>query len=144
MDDLFRRVSKYSMLEDDVRATTQQILVVGHTSRSDTERSSRPPDQPRLSGRRQGEQSRSELSPLTPLTVSYEKLLPMIQDLSDFKWLGPIRTDPTKRDHSKKCAYHKEHGHTMERCRSFHYLEERLVKAGHMKQYLRSEASVGV
>ena len=27
MDDLFRRTNKYSMLEDDVRAATQQILV---------------------------------------------------------------------------------------------------------------------
>ena len=29
MDDLFRCTNKYSMLEDDVRATTQQILVTG-------------------------------------------------------------------------------------------------------------------
>ena len=29
MDDLFRHASKYSMLEDDVRAATQQILVAG-------------------------------------------------------------------------------------------------------------------
>lgn len=29
MDDLFRRANKYSMLENDVRATTQQILVIG-------------------------------------------------------------------------------------------------------------------
>ncbi|RVW72176.1 hypothetical protein CK203_061825 [Vitis vinifera] len=27
MDDLFRRANKYSMLEDDVRAATQQVLV---------------------------------------------------------------------------------------------------------------------
>ena len=66
----------------------------------------------------------------------------MIQDLSDFRWPGPIRTDPAKRDHSKKCAYHKEHGHTTERCKSLHYLVERLIKAGHLKQYLRSEARV--
>ena len=52
MDDLFRRASKYSILEDDVRATTQQILVVGQTSRSDAERSSKLPDRPRPSGRR--------------------------------------------------------------------------------------------
>ncbi|RVX05883.1 hypothetical protein CK203_023912 [Vitis vinifera] len=102
MDDLFRRASKYSMLEDDVRVTTQQILVVGQTSRSDAERSSRPPDQPRPSGRRQREQNCPELSFLTPLTVSYEKLLPMIQDLSDFRWPEPIRMDPAKRDYSKK------------------------------------------
>ena len=50
MDDLFRRASKYSMLEDDVRATTQQILVAGQTSRSGVERSAKSPDWPRPSG----------------------------------------------------------------------------------------------
>ena len=85
MDDLFWCASKYSMLEDDVRATTQQILVAGQLARNNSERSSKPPNQPRPSGRGQGEQSHSELPPLTPLTVSYEKLLPMIRDLSDFR-----------------------------------------------------------
>ncbi|RVW89208.1 hypothetical protein CK203_032560 [Vitis vinifera] len=33
MDDLFRRANKYSMLEDDVRAATQQVLVAGRASR---------------------------------------------------------------------------------------------------------------
>ena len=136
MDDLFRHASKYSMLEDDVRAATQQVLVAGQTSRSDVERSSKLPDLPRPSGRRQEEQSRLELPLLTPLSISYEKLLLMIQDLFDFRWPRPIRIDPAKRDHSKKCAYHKE------RCRSLHYLVERLIKAGHLKQYLRSEARV--
>ena len=136
MDDLFRHASKYSMLEDDVRAATQQILVAGQTSRSDVERSSKLPDLPRPSGRRQEEQSHPKLPLLMPLSISYEKLLPMIQDLSDFRWPGLIRIDPAKRDHSKKCAYHKE------RCRSLHYLVERLIKAGHLKQYLRSEARV--
>ncbi|KAL6351309.1 hypothetical protein AAG906_035101 [Vitis piasezkii] len=58
-------------------------------------------------GRRQGEQSHPELPSLTPLTVSYEKLLLMIRELSDF---------------------------------SLHYLVERLIKAGHLKQYIRLEA----
>ena len=53
MDDLFRRASKYSMLEDDVRAATQQILVAGQASRSGAERSAKFPDWPRPSGRRQ-------------------------------------------------------------------------------------------
>ena len=142
MDDLFRHASKYSILEDDVLAATQQILVAGQTSRNDAERSSKLSNQPRSSSQRQEEQSRPELPPLTPLTVSYEKFLPMIQDLSDFRWPEPIRTDPAKRDHSKKCAYHKEHGHTIERCKSLHYLVERLIKVGHLKQYLRLEARV--
>ncbi|RVX00343.1 hypothetical protein CK203_024653 [Vitis vinifera] len=49
---------------------------------------------------------------LHPLPVSYEKLLPMIRELSDFRWPRPIKADPAKRDQSKKCAYHEKHGHT--------------------------------
>ncbi|RVW22159.1 hypothetical protein CK203_097140 [Vitis vinifera] len=41
--------------------------------------------------------SRPEMPPLTHLSISYEKLLPMIQDLSDFKWPRPIGTDPSTR-----------------------------------------------
>ncbi|XP_010660774.1 uncharacterized protein LOC104881656 [Vitis vinifera] len=78
MNDLFRCASKYSMLEDDVRAATQ--------------------------------------------------------------WPRPLGTDPSKRDHNKKCAFHKEYGHTTEECRCLHYLVERLIRAGHLKQYLRSDA----
>ena len=43
MDDLFRRANKYSMLEDDVRAATQQVLVAGRVSRSDPERNAKSP-----------------------------------------------------------------------------------------------------
>ena len=64
----------------------------------------------------------------------------MIQDMFDFRWPGPLRADPSKRDHSKKCVYHKEHGHTTETCRSLHYLVKKLTRAGHLKQYIRSDA----
>ncbi|XP_034692337.1 uncharacterized protein LOC117919297 [Vitis riparia] len=110
MDDLFRRANKYSMLEDDVRAATQQVLVAGQASKGTTEGSTKPPDRPRPSDRR---------------------------------WPRPLGSDPSRRDHSKKCAYHKEHGHTTETCRSLQYLVERLIKAGHLRQYLRSDARDG-
>ena len=64
----------------------------------------------------------------------------MIPELSDFRWPGPIKADPAKRDDIKTCAYHKEHGHTTDQCRSLHYLVERLIRVGHLKQYIRSEA----
>ncbi|RVW82261.1 hypothetical protein CK203_041721 [Vitis vinifera] len=89
--------------------------------------------------RRQDGPSRPDRPPITPLSVSYEKLLPMIQGLSDFRWPRPLETDPSMRDRSKKCAFHKDHGHTTETCRSLQYLVERLIKAGHLKQYLRSD-----
>ena len=75
MDDLLRHANKYSMLKDDVCAATQQILVTGQPARNDATRNSRPPNQ----------QSQSEPPPFTPLTVSYEKLLPMIRELFEFR-----------------------------------------------------------
>ena len=140
MDDLFRRANKYSMLEDDVRAATQQVLVAGQASRGGTERNAKPPNRPRPFDQRQEGSSRPDRPPLTPFSISYEKLLPMIQGLSDFRWPRPQGTDPSKRDHTKRCVFHKEHGHTTETCRCLHYLVEKLIKAGHLKQYLRSDA----
>ena len=42
MDDLFRRANKYSILEYDVRVTTQQILVIGQSAMNDVVRSPKP------------------------------------------------------------------------------------------------------
>nr|CAN80571.1 hypothetical protein VITISV_004508 [Vitis vinifera] len=139
MDDLFRHANKYSMLEDDVRAATQQVLVARRPSGGDAERNAKPSDRPKSSDRRQEGPSRPERPPLTPFSISYEKLLPMIQGLSDFKWPRPIGTDPSTRDRSRRCAFHKDHGHTTETCRAFQYLVERLIKVRHLKQYLRSD-----
>ncbi|RVX06104.1 Transposon Ty3-I Gag-Pol polyprotein [Vitis vinifera] len=112
MDDLFRRANKYSMLEDDVRAATQQVLVAGRASRDNADRHAKPPDRPKPVDRRQDGPSRPN------------------------RWPRPLETDPSIRDRSKKCAFHKDHGHTTETCRSLQYLVERLIKAGHLKQYL--------
>nr|CAN62496.1 hypothetical protein VITISV_027484 [Vitis vinifera] len=140
---IFKRANKYLMLEDDVRAATQQVLVAGQASRSGAERSAKLPDRPRPSDRRQEGPCRPKRPPLTPLSISYEKLL-AYEDVQgtclDFRWPKPLGTDPSKRDHNKRCVFHKEHGHTTEICRCLHYLVERLIKAGHLKQYLRLEA----
>ena len=55
MDDLFRRANKYSMLEDDVRATTQQVLVAGQAARNDTIRNFKSSSQQGPSNRGQVE-----------------------------------------------------------------------------------------
>ncbi|RVW27946.1 hypothetical protein CK203_094113 [Vitis vinifera] len=60
MDDLFKRANKYSMLEDDVWAATQQVMVVGQAARGGVERNTKPLDQPRPSDRRQEGPSRPE------------------------------------------------------------------------------------
>ena len=139
MDNLFIQANKYSMLEDDVRAATQQVLVTNQLAKNDSARSSKIVGQRRKTGKWQGGPEQLGQANLIPLNISYDKLLPIIQDLFDFRWPEPIRTNPTKRDWSKKCAYHKKHGHTTEQYKSLHYLVEKLVRAGHLKQYIQSK-----
>ncbi|RVX10760.1 hypothetical protein CK203_018298 [Vitis vinifera] len=66
MDDLFRRANKYSMLEDDVRAATQQVLVAGRASRDDADRHAKPPDRPKPVDRRKDGPSRPDRPPSHP------------------------------------------------------------------------------
>ncbi|XP_034708879.1 uncharacterized protein LOC117931916 [Vitis riparia] len=136
MDDLFRRVSKYSMLENDIHAATQQVLVVGQVAKSGATKSFKAPNHPGLSDMGQDEQRPPLIR--TPLTKSYEKLLPIIRDLPGFRWPVPIRSNPSERNSSKRCDYHKDHRHTTETCISLHYMVENLLKARHLKQYVRT------
>ena len=143
MDDLFRCANKYSMLEDDVCTTTQQILVTEQPARNDAARSFKPSSQQRPSNSDKVSNV-SQIHPhLHPLLCHKKKLLPMIRELFDFRWPKPLKEDPAKRYHSRKCAYHKEHGHTTEQCSSLHYLVEKLIRAEHLKQYIRLGAKGG-
>ena len=47
MDDLFKQADKYSMLKDNVRATSQQVLVINQLPKNDKLRSSKPSNQTR-------------------------------------------------------------------------------------------------
>ena len=138
MDNLFKWANKNSMLKDNVHVTRQHVLVTSRPTKNDHVRSTKPTNQLSQANKGQDSQQRPTQTGLNPINISYNKLFPMKRDLSDFRWLEPIKTDPAKRDRSRKCVYHKEHGHTTKQCRSLHYLVERLIRVMHLKQYIRS------
>ena len=78
--------------------------------------------------------------PIHPLNISYERLLPIIRDLLEFKWPTPIKTDPSQRNKSLQCDYHRDHGHETDRCRSLKFLVEKMIKAGNLRRYIREPA----
>ena len=100
MKELYRRADKYSMLENNIRAATQIVIIT-----------SQPVEGNKLFGKKPSEskeghsrdrkrscdrsQKKRELSQFTPLNVSYERLLPIICDFLEFKWPAPIQTDPS-------------------------------------------------
>ena len=42
-----------------------------------------------------------------------------------------------KKKKSLQCDYHRDHGHETDRCRSLKFLVEKLIKAGHLRRYVK-------
>ena len=76
------------------------------------------------------------------MNISYDKLLPLIRDHLDFKWPTPIQSDPAQRNQSLRCDYHKDHGHETNRCRSLKFMVEKLIRAGHLRRYIRETVRI--
>ncbi|XXG79913.1 hypothetical protein AAC387_Pa09g0880 [Persea americana] len=50
-----------------------------------------------------------------------------------------MRDDPSSRDQSKFCAYHKQNGHRTEECKALKAHLETLVKDGHLRDHVKKE-----
>ena len=48
-----------------------------------------------------------------------------------------MRADPDQRNRSLRCDYHRDHGHETNHCQSLKFLIEKLIRASHLKRYLR-------
>ena len=82
-DDLFKRVNKYPMLENDVQIASQQVLVTNRPTKNNEVKSSKFLNQSRQVSKRRASQQQQVR--LTPLRISYERLISIIRDLLDFR-----------------------------------------------------------
>ena len=141
MEELYRRADRYSTWEDNIRAATQIVMITSKPVGSSKPEGNKPPEpkggqgKNRKRSRDQSHKKRESLQ-FTPLNITYESLLPLIRDLPDFKWPAPIQTDPSQRNPSVRCNYHRDHEHKTNRCRSLKYMVERLIKVGHLKRHI--------
>ena len=47
----------------------------------------------------------------TPLTASMSQVLREVQQENFLRWPSQIKSDPAKRDNTKYCGFHRDHGH---------------------------------
>ena len=50
-----------------------------------------------------------------------------------------MRTDPTKRDNTRYCEFHKDHGHRTDDCIQLRKEIEYLIQQGYLRRYIASE-----
>ena len=138
MEELYRRADKFSTLEDNIWAASQTVMITTQSGKpvvkgSSEQKSSQNKGQKRPDGQ---SEKRKEPPQFTPLNTAYDRLLPLIQDLPDFKWPSPMRVGPDQCNRSLRCDYHRDHGHETNHCQSLKFLVERLIRAGHLRRYL--------
>ncbi|KAL2230582.1 UNVERIFIED_CONTAM: Retrovirus-related Pol polyprotein from transposon [Sesamum indicum] len=69
----------------------------------------------------------------TPLAMSREKALMMVENADVLKWPRHTRYTPTKKTSNKYCRFHRERGHSTEECYQLKDEIERLVRQGHFR-----------
>ena len=139
MEELYRRADKFSTPEDNIRVASQTVMITTQSGKlatkgSSEQKSSQNKGQKRLEGQ---SEKRKEPPQFTHLNIAYDWLLPLIQDLPDFKWPSSMRAAPDQRNRSLRCDYHSDHGHETNHCQSLKFLVEKLIRVGHLKRYIR-------
>ena len=144
MEELYRWVDKYSTLEDNIRAASQMVMI---TEQSGIPTTKSQPEQKGSQGKgqkRPQEQSEKKRDPpqFTPLNISYNRLLPLIRDHPKFKWPPPMQANRDQRNRSLRCDYHRDHDHEMNQCQGLKFMIERLIRAGHLRRFIREPTRI--
>ena len=98
MKELYKWADRYSTLEDNICTATQTVIITSKPSKSNKPEGKKSSDPKKGQGKnrkRSHDQSQKMREPLqfTPLNITYERLMPLICDLLDFKWPAPIQMD---------------------------------------------------
>ena len=75
----------------------------------------------------------------TPLTASVSQVLREVQHEKFLRWPSQIKSDPAKRDNTKYCEFHKDHGHRTDDCIQLRKEIEYLIRRGHLRRYMASK-----
>ena len=84
---------------------------------------------------------RQQYSPwqFTPLTATISHVLRKVQHEKFLRWPSQMRSDPTKRDNTRYCEFHRDHGHRTDDCIQLKKEIEYLIRRGYLHRYIAFE-----
>ena len=75
----------------------------------------------------------------TLLTATVSQVLCEAQHEKFLRWPSQMRTDPTKRDNTRYCEFHRGHEHQTDDCIQLRKEIEYLIRRGYLRRYIASE-----
>ena len=84
---------------------------------------------------------RQQYSPrqFTPLTATVSQVLREVQHEKFLRWPSHMRSDPTKRDNTRYCEFHRDHGHRTDDFIQLRKEIEYLIRRGYLRCYIASK-----
>ena len=136
MRQLMRCIKEYKWLEDDRLQSKGKAPFVNR---------SRPgifPSRPRRDLRvQEPEMQMGEVN--VAFKEPVHKIIDRIKNKPFFRWPNKMGGDPSWRNQTLYCTYHRDKGHTTEQCRVLKDHLGQLVKAGHLKEFMVESGNRG-
>ena len=139
MEELYRQADKFSTLGENIRVASQIVMITTQSGKLATKGSSEKKSSQNKGQKRPKGQSEKRKEPpqFSPLNIAYDRLLPLIRDVPNFKWPPTMRAGQNQRSRSLRCDYHRDHGHETNHFQSLKFLVEKLIRAGNLRRYIR-------
>ena len=72
----------------------------------------------------------------TPLTAAVSQVLCEVQHEQFLRWPSQMRSDPTKRDNTRYCEFHRDYGHRTDDCIQLRKEIEYLIWCGYLRRFI--------
>ena len=76
----------------------------------------------------------------TPLTASVSQVLHEVRNEQFLRWPTQMKSDPTTRDNTKYCEFHRDYGHRTDNCRQLKREIEYLIRRGYLRRFIPLES----
>ena len=86
-------------------------------------------------------EGRQRYSPrrFTPLTTSVSQVLREVRNEQFLRWPTQMQSDPTTRDNTRYCEFHRDYGHRTDDCIQLKKEIEFLIKRGYLRRFIAPE-----
>ena len=75
----------------------------------------------------------------TPLTACVSQVLREVRNEQFLRWLTQMKSDPTARDNTKYCEFHRDYGHRTDDCIQLKREIEYLIRRGYLRCFISLE-----
>ena len=76
----------------------------------------------------------------TPLIASVSQVLREVRNEQFLRWPTQMKSDPTTRDNTKYCEFHKDYGHRIDDCIQLKREIDYLIRRGYLRRFISPES----